>query len=162
MFVDEGVFGTAAARVRPVVTSSPTVELTPPVPRPPATRIAPRIVTAARSDTAFTSVPAGRILPLTGSIAEILAVGEVEATSACQQEFPADRRHPVIDRYARAALRQHLGRHQAGRPGTDHRNVKIRHSVYLRKSSPIGLAASCGHCFLKLTLKIENNFFAAF
>ena len=58
---------------------------------------------------------------------EIFAVGEIEAAAPGQQEFSADRRHAVIDGDAHAALRQHLGRHQAGRPGTDHRNVEIRH-----------------------------------
>ena len=57
-------------------------------------------------------------------------MGEVEAAAPGQQKFPPDRRHPVIDGDARAALRQHLGRHQAGRAGADHGNVEIRHALH--------------------------------
>ena len=93
---------------------------------------------------------------------KILAVGEVEAAAPGQQEFPADLRHPVINGDTRAALRQHLGRHQAGRPGADHRNVKIRHSVCLRKIlTHRGWPPRAAMAFETYT-QIETNYFAAF
>ena len=48
-----------------------------------------------------------------------LAVGQIEPAAPGHQQLAARRRHRVIDRHAGAALRQHLGRHQAGGTGTD-------------------------------------------
>ena len=59
---------------------------------------------------------------------EFFAMGEVEPAAAGQQEFSADRRHAVINGDTRAALGQHLGRHQAGGAGPDHGNLEISHS----------------------------------
>ena len=54
---------------------------------------------------------------------ERLAVREVEPAAPRHQELAAGRRHAVVDRHLRAALRQGLGRHQAGRPRADHRDA---------------------------------------
>jgi hypothetical protein len=58
---------------------------------------------------------------------ELFAVRQVEPATAGQQELPAGRRHPVIDRDARAAAGQQLRRHQAGRAAADHGDLKISH-----------------------------------
>lgn len=52
-----------------------------------------------------------------------LAMGEIESTAACHQEFAAGRRHCVVDGDASGALREHLGRHQPGGPCADDGDV---------------------------------------
>jgi hypothetical protein len=54
---------------------------------------------------------------------ERLAVRQVEPAAPRHQELAAGRRHAVVDRHLRAALRQGLRRHQAGRAGADHRDA---------------------------------------
>jgi hypothetical protein len=48
-----------------------------------------------------------------------LAVREVEAAAAGEQELAAERRHAVVDRHGEPGARQHLGGDQPGRPAAD-------------------------------------------
>jgi hypothetical protein len=56
----------------------------------------------------------------------VFAVGEIEPAAAGEQEFAADRRHPIMDGDARAALHEDFRRHQSGGAAANDGDVEAR------------------------------------